>query len=105
MNREKYLELKSKIESSGLAPFSYLRNINVNPTLFYQARKRYEKNSDIIQIRKVEDVKPNTEESTVKDDFLHATNDLITINGFKIEGNSNLIKEITIDLLRETQNV
>ena len=39
MNREKYLELKSKIEESGLTPFTYLKRIDVNPSLFYQEEK------------------------------------------------------------------
>lgn len=105
MNKEKYLELKNSIEESGLTPFSYLKNININPVLFYQARKRYENNSQSIQIRKVEDAQSINEESKTSNEFLHATSEFITINGFKIEGNSNLIKEIIVKLLKETKNV
>ena len=105
MKREKYLELKNKIEESGLSPFAYLKSINVNSALFYQARKKYENNSKLIQIRKVEDEKSVNEESSTIYDSLCITNEFIMINGFKIEGNSNLIKEIIIKLLKETQNV
>ena len=104
MNREKYLELNSKIEEYGLTPFTYLKRIDVNPSLFYQARKKYN-NPAMIQIRKIEDEKSMKENSFATNDFLPTTNDFVTINGFKIEGNPNLIKEVIIDLLKETQNV
>ncbi len=98
MTKEKYFKLKEKIEESGLSPYTYLKNNKASPSLFYEARKKYEKNTDEIKITKIED------DSTFKETNIKS-DESILINGFEIKGSHDLIKEIAVEFLKGTQNV
>lgn len=98
MTKEKYFDLKTKIEESGLTPYTYFKKNNSNPTPFYDARKKYEKNTDEIKITKVKD---DTTFAPINID----SDESVSINGFEIKGSHDLIKEIAVEFLKGTQHV
>ncbi len=103
MTKEKYFDFKVKIRESGLTPYAYLKEINIDPCIYYQARKRYDTAGDDIKITKI--TNNIFDEMNLDSGITSDENEYVSINGFEIKGNHNLIKEIIIDLLRGTQNV
>ena len=112
-SREKYFKVRQEILDSGLSICGYFKKINKSPGPFYKSRNLFDSDCEIepIFVTRIEehdnkvDDEPLNISAPVTFDANFSTGEFIIVNGLKIEGNANFLKEVLVKLLKESKNV
>ncbi len=111
-SKETYFKIKQEILDSGLSIPGYFKKIHKSASSFYRSKNIFDGDCKIkpIFITKIEDQEEVTNEPfsistpiTLDADF--SEGEFIMVNGLKIEGNAEFLKDVLVRLLKESENV
>ncbi len=111
-SRETYFKIKQEILDSGLSIPGYFKKINKSASSFYRSKNIFDGDCEIkpIFVTKLDGQDEENENPpkilgpiTLDADF--SMNEFIMVNGLKIEGNAEFLKEVLITLLKDLENV
>ena len=111
-SRETYFRVKEDVVRSGLSISSYFKSINRSPGAFYKSKKMFDSDCKIepIFVTKLsgqdeEASDPLKISAPITFDADFSMGEFIMVNGLKIEGNAEFLKEVLVKLLKESENV
>ncbi len=109
-SRERYFEIKQDIINSGLSIRNYFKKIKKSPNTFYNSKNVFDNDCVIkpVFVTKVDgqdEVEPLKISGPITIDLECSTNEFIMVNGLKIEGNAEFLKDVLVRLLKESEDV
>ena len=112
-SRETYFKIKQEIIDSGLSIPGYFKKIHKSASAFYRSRNVFDCDFEVnpIFVTKIEGQKDEIENepmslsAPITFDPNFSMNEFIMVNGLKIEGNAEFLKEVLVKLLKDSQNV
>ena len=111
-SRETYFRMKQDLLDSGLSVNNYFKRINKSPGAFYKSKKMFDSDCEIkpIFVTKLdgqddEDVEPLKISGPITVDADFSMGEFIMVNGLKVEGNADFLKEVLVELLKDSENV
>ena len=111
-SRETYFKVKQEIIDSGLSIPGYFKKIHKSASSFYKSKNIFDSDCEIkpIFVTKIEgqdeiEDEPLSLSAPITFDADFSEGEFIMVNGLKIEGNSEFLKEVLVKLLKESENV